>query len=85
MTSPAHGTGVLTRHASGQVLDVWYPDPQLGEPGAGDVPELQHLVGDDDARQTVRELVTTTVDLDAAPADAADVYLRLHLLSHRLV
>ena len=34
MTSPAHGTGVLTRHASGQVLDVWYPDPQLGEPAA---------------------------------------------------
>ncbi len=88
MTSPAHGTGVLTRHASGQVLDVWYPDPQLGEPDEpqhGDGPELQHLVGDDDARQTVRELVTTTVDLDAAPADAADVYLRLHLLSHRLV
>ena len=88
MTSPAHGTGVLTRHASGQVLDVWYPDPQLGEPDVpqhGDGPELQHLVGDDDARQTVRELVTTTVDLDAAPADAADVYLRLHLLSHRLV
>ena len=88
MTSPAHGTGVLTRHASGQVLDVWYPDPLLGEPDKpqhGDGPELQHLVGDDDARQTVRELVTTTVDLDAAPADAADVYLRLHLLSHRLV
>src|SRR5215203_392427 len=74
MTSPAHGTGVLTRHASGQVLDVWYPDPQLGEPG-----------GADDARQTVRELVTTSVDLDEAPADAADVYLRLHLLSHRQV
>jgi 2,3,4,5-tetrahydropyridine-2-carboxylate N-succinyltransferase len=85
MTSPAHGTGVLTRHASGQVLDVWYPDPRLGEPSADDPPELQHLVGDDDARQTVRELVTTAVDLDDAPADAADVYLRLHLLSHRLV
>jgi len=85
MTSPAHGTGVLTRHASGQVLDVWYPDPQLGEPGGADEPELQHLVGDDDARQTVRELVTTSVDLDEAPADAADVYLRLHLLSHRQV
>jgi 2,3,4,5-tetrahydropyridine-2,6-dicarboxylate N-succinyltransferase len=85
MTSPAHGTGVLTRHASGQVLDVWYPDPQLGGVRPGDLPELQHLVGDDDARQTVRELVTTAVDLDDAPADAADVYLRLHLLSHRLV
>ena len=86
MSSPAHGTGVLTRHSSGQVLDVWYPDPQLGEPGLpGDGPELQHLVGDDDARDVVRELVTTVVDLDAAPADTADVWLRLHLLSHRLV
>jgi 2,3,4,5-tetrahydropyridine-2-carboxylate N-succinyltransferase len=85
MSSPAHGTGVLTRHSSGQVLDVWYPDPRLGEPGAGDGPELQHLVGDDDARDVVRELVTTEVDLAAAPADTADVWLRLHLLSHRLV
>ena len=25
------------------------------------------------------------IDLDAAPADPADAYLRLHLLSHRLV
>ena len=25
------------------------------------------------------------IDLDAAPADTADAYLRLHLLSHRLV
>ena len=87
MSSPAHGSGVLTRHSSGQELDVWYPDPQLGErePGAGDGPELQHLVGDDDAREVVRELVTTVVDLDAAPVDPADVWLRLHLLSHRLV
>jgi 2,3,4,5-tetrahydropyridine-2-carboxylate N-succinyltransferase len=67
------------------VLDVWYPDPRLGEPGAGDGPELQHLVGDDDARDVVRELVTTEADLAAAPADTADVWLRLHLLSHRLV
>ena len=27
----------------------------------------------------------TVIDLDAAPADPADAYLRLHLLSHRLV
>ena len=88
MSSPARGTGVLTRHSSGQVLDVWFPDPQLGEPeepGAGDGAGLQHLVGDDDARDVVRELVTTVADLDAAPADTADVWLRLHLLSHRLV
>jgi 2,3,4,5-tetrahydropyridine-2-carboxylate N-succinyltransferase len=34
----------------------------------------------------VRQHVTlTAIDLDAPPADAADAYLRLHLLSHRLV
>ena len=34
---------------------------------------------------TRHAVVTFTADLDAAPADAHDVYLRLHLLSHRLV
>jgi 2,3,4,5-tetrahydropyridine-2,6-dicarboxylate N-succinyltransferase len=28
--------------------------------------------------------VSMVIDVDAAPADASDVYLRLHLLSHRL-
>jgi 2,3,4,5-tetrahydropyridine-2,6-dicarboxylate N-succinyltransferase len=35
---------------------------------------------------TRREAVITRIDdLDAAPTDAHDVYLRLHLLSHRLI
>jgi 2,3,4,5-tetrahydropyridine-2-carboxylate N-succinyltransferase len=40
-----------------------------------------------DAVRGVRiEFVTTVInDLSAAPVDAADAYLRLHLLSHRLV
>ena len=36
-------------------------------------------------RHTRREVVRTVVDLDAPPDGAADAYLRLHLLSHRLV
>jgi 2,3,4,5-tetrahydropyridine-2-carboxylate N-succinyltransferase len=37
-------------------------------------------------RQVTTRVITTTItDLSAAPLDAADVYLRLHLLSHRLV
>ena len=40
----------------------------------------------DDLRGVRLEPVTTVVDdLDAPPADAPDAYLRLHLLSHRLV
>ena len=41
---------------------------------------------DTDALRGVRvEVITTTSDLGAAPTDAADAYLRLHLLSHRLM
>jgi 2,3,4,5-tetrahydropyridine-2-carboxylate N-succinyltransferase len=67
-------------------LDTWYPAPALGEPSDGAAPaELTTLVGRDDARGVETVLVRTVVDLDAPIADAADAYLRLHLLSHRLV
>jgi 2,3,4,5-tetrahydropyridine-2-carboxylate N-succinyltransferase len=39
----------------------------------------------DEGRRVRTTVVQTVIDLDAEPADAADVYLRLHLLSHRLV
>jgi 2,3,4,5-tetrahydropyridine-2-carboxylate N-succinyltransferase len=84
-TRTAWGHGLATITPEGQVLDTWYPAPQLGEPSS-DVPaELVALVGVDEVRGVRREVVTTTVDLDAPPADASDAYLRLHLLSHRLV
>lgn len=82
----ASGIGLATITDDGVVLDTWYPEPVLG-PLAADASapaELEALVGKDEVRQVRRELVSTTVDLDTAPADAADAYLRLHLLSHRL-
>jgi 2,3,4,5-tetrahydropyridine-2-carboxylate N-succinyltransferase len=67
------------------VLDVWYPAPALGAlQGAPDA-NLTALVGRDDVRGITRELVSIEIDLSVAPQDAKDVYLRLHLLSHRLV
>ncbi len=74
--------------AAERILDTWYPLPALGLPG-GEVEapaELTRLEGVDEARG-VRRLVVLTVieDLQAAPADTQDVWLRLHLLSHRLV
>jgi 2,3,4,5-tetrahydropyridine-2-carboxylate N-succinyltransferase len=69
------------------VLDVWFPAPYLG-PRAGqeDTGGLDALAGDDEARGVRRVVVTVDVpDLGAPPADAYDVWLRLHLLSHRLV
>jgi len=86
MTS-AHGDGVATVTPDGTVLDVWYPQPALGDPS--DAPgsiDLAALAGADDVREVQRVVVHTEIaDLAAAPADPYDVWLRLHLLSHRLV
>ncbi|MGI8666337.1 MAG: 2,3,4,5-tetrahydropyridine-2,6-dicarboxylate N-succinyltransferase [Jatrophihabitans sp.] len=83
----AHGFGLATVASSGTVLDVYYPAPALGEPadGAGPPAELAALVGADEVRGVRTALVSTRIELAADPVDAADVYLRLHLLSHRLV
>jgi 2,3,4,5-tetrahydropyridine-2-carboxylate N-succinyltransferase len=83
-TAWAHG---LATYAGDTVLDVWYPAPALGEPDGSAAPDdLAALAGDDPARGVRREVVTTVAkDLQAAPDDTLDVWLRLHLLSHRLV
>jgi 2,3,4,5-tetrahydropyridine-2-carboxylate N-succinyltransferase len=84
----AHAYGLATLTADGTVLDVWYPEPRLGaSPGTGLEPgELTVLEGEDVVRQVTKVVVLTEIaDLGEAPADAYDVWLRLHLLSHRLV
>jgi 2,3,4,5-tetrahydropyridine-2-carboxylate N-succinyltransferase len=82
----AWGFGLATVHESGTVLDTWYPEPRLGAATAGEAPaELVALAGKDDRRGVRLEVVRTEIDLDAEPADVPDAYLRLHLLSHRLV
>ena len=81
----AAGTGLATVTADGTVLDTWYPAPVLGT-DAADVPELEKLAGDDAERGVRTTVVRTRIaSLADRPADAHDVYLRLHLLSHRLV
>jgi 2,3,4,5-tetrahydropyridine-2,6-dicarboxylate N-succinyltransferase len=83
----AWGLGLVTTTGDGTILDVWYPSPELGSPrtAAEDDDELARLQGDDEDRRVRQRLTQTVIDLDAPPADAADAYLRLHLLSHRLV
>ena len=79
----ASGHGIATI-AGGVVLDTWFPLPNLG--GLSAVPsDLQALVGIDAIRGVSKELVSIEIDLDKAPANVSDAYLRLHLLSHRLV
>ncbi|MEZ0492159.1 2,3,4,5-tetrahydropyridine-2,6-dicarboxylate N-succinyltransferase [Kineococcus sp. TBRC 1896] len=85
----AWGHGLATYAEDGTVLDVWFPFPALGPAPTtssyGVPAELASLESDDIHRRTRQRVLTVDVDLDAAPADTADAYLRLHLLSHRLV
>ncbi|MGC0144668.1 2,3,4,5-tetrahydropyridine-2,6-dicarboxylate N-succinyltransferase [Pseudactinotalea sp. Z1732] len=90
-TRRAWGTGLATVTAGGSTLDVWFPDPALGEPSPGDagpygVPaDLAALAGADPDRAAHHQVRTVMIDLDEAPRSTEDAYLRLHLLSHRLV
>jgi 2,3,4,5-tetrahydropyridine-2-carboxylate N-succinyltransferase len=82
----AWGHGLATVADDGTVLDTWYPAPALGSPTGESVPEaLDVLARKHPDRRVHTEVVTTEIDLVSAPAGAADAYLRLHLLSHRLV
>ena len=84
MTTIASGHGIATI-SQGTTLDVWFPNPSLSSL-SGSVPaELAALATADETRGVTREAVSLEIDITKAPANAADAYLRLHLLSHRLV
>ncbi|MBN9644850.1 2,3,4,5-tetrahydropyridine-2,6-dicarboxylate N-succinyltransferase [Corynebacterium mendelii] len=92
----AKATGLATLTDDGTVLDCWFPAPEL-DAGATETghelidndlldADLRVLAGEDADRGVRRVGVTVTIaDLSQAPADAFDVWLRLHLLSHRLI
>jgi 2,3,4,5-tetrahydropyridine-2,6-dicarboxylate N-succinyltransferase len=85
-TRAAWGWGLATVHDSAGVLDTYFPAPALGPAVEEDAPgDLTAASGADELRLVHTEVRRVEVDLDAPPADACDAYLRLHLLSHRLV
>jgi len=84
MSSLAHGHGIATLSGS-TVLDVWFPAPALGALTGAPDQSLVAMVGKDAVREVTKEIVSLEIDLTVAPKDAKDAYLRLHLLSHRLV
>ncbi|NLA64331.1 MAG: 2,3,4,5-tetrahydropyridine-2,6-dicarboxylate N-succinyltransferase [Leucobacter sp.] len=87
-TRTAWADGIITVAKDDTVLDAWFPSPALGAMHTEMMqvsPLLQSQQGRDDARDVELSAVTVQIDLDAAPTHTADVYLRLHLLSHRLV
>ncbi len=84
VSGPAAAFGLAT-YTDGALLDAWFPSPVLGE-NAEPIPGLDAASRGDDIRGVeVRAIKVTIVDLSSPPVDAADAYLRLHLLSHRLV
>ncbi|MEU5429488.1 2,3,4,5-tetrahydropyridine-2,6-dicarboxylate N-succinyltransferase [Streptomyces olivoreticuli] len=99
-TTGAVAAGLATITEDGTVLDTWFPAPELvTEPGPAGTERLTaeraaELLGEGalkalgpDPRRGVEVVAVRTViaSLDAKPLDAHDAYLRLHLLSHRLV
>ena len=80
----AWGVGTTTVSSAGVVLDAHYR--HLGWADACPPDQRNTLATPaHDARRGVEIIaVVTEIDTAVAPQDAADVYLRLHLLSHRL-
>jgi 2,3,4,5-tetrahydropyridine-2-carboxylate N-succinyltransferase len=90
----AAGFGLATITDDGTVLDAWFPDPELGayspsgttRLGADDVAdEYAALSGPDPDRGVEVVPIRTVTVLAEKPVDTYDAYLRLHLISHRLV
>jgi 2,3,4,5-tetrahydropyridine-2-carboxylate N-succinyltransferase len=82
----AYGVGVATQTESGQTLDCHFYSLGLGSKPANKQGETLNLQQDSDLIRKVKKIaVDISIDLSVAPKDVADVYLRLHLLSHRLV
>ena len=89
MSQRAAGYGIATLinggEKDGTVLDTWFPAPVLGALPASAPAEFASLSIADNARGVRCEVVGIEIDLATPPASVSDAYLRLHLLSHRLV
>jgi len=81
----AFGHGISTATKSGDVLDTYFHVLGLGSLKGSTPPNLNEYVGADELRQIVRSEVSIEIDLDLPPKSVPDAYLRLHLLSHRIV
>ena len=80
----AYGYGISTIAKDGSTLDTYFHQLGLGAAEASR-DDLASLEGADNEREITRRVVKTEIELDKAPTSVADAYLRLHLLSHRLV
>jgi len=82
----AYGFGIATQTQSGQILECFFYSLGVGSaPAASSSDDYKSLEGDDQIRRVKKVAVVVKIDLTEQPKDVADAYLRLHLLSHRVV
>lgn len=81
----AYGIGVATISESGLMLDTYFHELGLGRLVDANRADLSKLLQADPVRKVTKQLVEIEIELDAAPVSVSDAYLRLHLLSHRIV
>jgi len=79
----AWGVGIATIAADGAVLDVFYRHLGIGDAIPKGTP-TESETRTDDRRGVALVPTSIVIETTAAPLNAQDVYLRLHLLSHRL-
>jgi len=92
----AFGSGIVNTYAPhgevgevgevdevGQVLDSWFL--KVGLSPLDELPNREAFLGTDPIRGVTTSTIDLEIDLDVPPVDAPDAYLRLHLISHRLV
>jgi len=80
----AWGYADVTVAADGSPLSFYFSEPRLGAPGGAEQAVSEEITDPVRGVRITRQLFVIA-DLDEPPADAGDAYLRLHLLSHRLV
>ena len=81
----AFGFGIASTTNSGEVLDVWFDSLGIGNLAENNGPDLSRFIGTDPIREVTKTQVSIEIDLDTPPKDVADAFLRLQLLSHRIV
>jgi len=81
----AWGVGIATLDANGAVLEVRYRGLGLGDSVPAGAPSAAPLKETDPDRAVAFREISLVVDTSTAPADGADAWLRLHLMSHRLM
>ena len=81
----AFGYGIATVASDGTVLDTFFHHLGLGSLSDQTKPDLSRFEGADNLRKVKKSAVEIEIDIASAPKDVSDAYLRLHLLSYRII